>query len=174
MNSPYLLYKVEQAIMPFDDYGAIVSECRRIGAETAIEFGPGSTTLALFEGGCRSVISYEYDPMWIDKSLARIGPVKPENVEWEIRKFENVPVIELDCPRVDIAVVDSPIGVESRRHVSHPGQKGLSRYNTLKFALTKSDCVLIHDAERKAEQATIAALNAKHEMLSRKVARVWL
>jgi hypothetical protein len=169
----FSLYSKEQSILPFDDYGAIVNECQRLGSRAAVEFGPGFTTLALFEGGCEAVYSYEYDPSWATKIFERVEPLVPYGRTWMIGMFVNEPEIRLALQNFDIALVDSPVGGNSTRRVTHAGQEGLSRFNTLKWALYAAPVVLLHDAERPDEQASIEALGAKHEMLSRKVARVW-
>jgi hypothetical protein len=165
----YKLYKTEQRILPFDDYGAILESAK--GCKTALEFGPGSTTLALIEAGVEQITSYEYHAKWLAEMQKRLK----DYPQVTIKKFDDVPVLTMLEPvRFDIAVVDSPPGGKNSTRIVHPGQEGLSRFNTLKYAIEHADIVVMHDCDREDELNSIASLGAKYEMLSRKVARIYL
>lgn len=158
----FALYSVERSVFSFDDYGALLGECRRLGADTALEFGPGVSTLALIEGGCRRVVSCEYDPVWADRAKLdfRDHPV-------EVLSYGNRPNVEVEGlgdEVFDIAFVDSPVG-QGRRRVAQPDAPECNRLNTVMFALTRAPVVFLHDARRPGETATLErVMLAGHEV----------
>ncbi len=60
------LYPQELPQLQRGEYDIIIAECKRLGAKTALEFGPGSTTLALIEAGLERIITCEYVDKWFD------------------------------------------------------------------------------------------------------------
>lgn len=51
------------------DYQAVLDVCRRLNAKRVLEFGPGSSTLALIEGGAERIDTLEDDPEWIRPAI---------------------------------------------------------------------------------------------------------
>ncbi len=51
------LYKAETPYLRFEDYGLIIEEVKRANAKTALEFGPGASTLALIESGLEHIVT---------------------------------------------------------------------------------------------------------------------
>lgn len=150
----FSLYVTERSIFTFDDYGALISECRRIGARSAIEFGPGVSTTAFVEAGCERILTCEHDEAFIEKARAAAA----EHLAIEVARYRNEPDVSVDGlgdETFDIAFVDSPVGGESRRRVIQPDAPDCSRLNTVMFALRVAPVVLLHDAKRPAELETI-------------------
>jgi hypothetical protein len=63
----------------------------------------------------------------------------------------------------DIAVVDAPAGFDKKipgrtSRKRHPGMEDCSRLNTCLFALERAPVVLLHDAKRPTERATLGEL----------------
>lgn len=151
----FRLYKREQSVFTFDDYAALLGEVKRTNAKHILEFGPGNSTLAWIEAGCDSIVSLEHNPRWLaaakDKLLGKCLNV-------QLLPYKNTPEIilpELNGKTFDLAFVDSPVGVDLKSATRFPGQENCSRLNTLLFAVAHSPIVLLHDAKRPGEQATL-------------------
>lgn len=142
-------------ILPREDYDIIVELAR--GSESAIEFGPGVTTLALVEAGVAHIHTYEYQRAWYTTARRRFRGFTGVRVGL----FRNEAVVEVKdaMESYDIAVVDSPIAGKKWRQIR--GQEGLARLNTLQCALRHADTVILHDANRAGERRTIDLLETK-------------
>lgn len=156
----FALYSEERRIFSFDDYGALLEECRRLGARSALEFGPGVSTLALIEAGLDRIDTCEYQDRWLTLAAEafRLHP------QVTARRYVNDPAVEVEGlpegQRFDVAFVDSPLGLPSRNALELPGQEGCNRLNTALFALARAPVVLLHDARRPGESGTLARLAA--------------
>ncbi len=161
----FALRKHETPSLSDPDYQAIMDEVKSRGVKTVLEFGPGSTTLALLEGGAEKIITCEYDPVWFDHYTA------------EFKKFPQVRVVRYDnvAPAAfvhhglagfDMALVDSPKAY--RPHPLKPaggfeplpGQEDCARLNTCLTALAHAPVVILHDAQNALIRATLGRLNA--------------
>ena len=151
----FKLYTQERSIFGFADYGALLTEVRRVGARSALEFGPGASTLALIEGGCESILSFEHDARWLASAREQLAAFPHVRVE----RYENLPELRPLGAEFDLAFVDSPNGEEKRR-IRHPGQADCARFNTVLAALQAAPLVLLHDARRPGEQATLRRVEA--------------
>src|SRR5512147_916121 len=60
----FKLYPEERHWWSFNDYGATLAAVRHLGARRVLEFGPGSSTLALIEGGATHIDTCEDSPDW--------------------------------------------------------------------------------------------------------------
>ena len=163
----FALYKVETPTLPFMDYGAIIEEVKRIGAKTALEFGPGYSTLALIESGLDRIVTCEHDEEWFGKAKERFE----EYPRVSVKRYEDVaPTAQLagvvTDETFDLCFVDSPKGYNAQPGMPpggrtiHPGQEDCSRLNTCLAALDRAPIVLLHDATRPLERATLGRLNA--------------
>jgi hypothetical protein len=156
----FKLYKEQQNTFPFVDYGMLLREVA--GAKSALEFGPGISTLALIEAGVGRIVTLEHDPIWFVKAKEKFK----DYPQVEVRPYKDEPVVEADVEgEFDIAFVDSPKGfvhvvrgVEGARK-KHPGQEDCSRLNTCLFALKHAPIVYLHDASRPLERGTLGRLN---------------
>lgn len=140
--------------LPETDRALLIAECKRVGAKSALEFGPGYSTEALIEAGVENIVSCEHDHEWLAKAKEQFPQVR-------IIEYRDEP--EADAPELfgvfDIAFVDSPKGNKAQRK-RHPGQEDCSRLNTCLLALKHSPVVLLHDAYRPLERGTLGRLNA--------------
>jgi hypothetical protein len=156
----FKLYTEQKPTFPFVDYGMLVKEAT--GVKSALEFGPGISTLALIEAGVERIVTLEHDPIWFDKAVKQFK----DYPQVEVRPYKDEPVVEADVEgKFDIAFVDSPKGfvhmvrgVEGSRK-KHPGQEDCSRLNTCLFALKHAPIVYLHDAFRPLERGTLGRLN---------------
>lgn len=132
------------------DYGAVLGVMSRLQAKTALEFGPGSSTLALIEGGATRVDSCEDVRGWADVYRLRLerayDPVTIRGYVWS----DPVSVDGL-LPRYDLALIDGPHGT---------GRRGA----VIEYCLAKCDAVLVptEDQSDPGLRQVIIGLAAKH------------
>lgn len=103
----FRLYPTERHWWSFNDYAAVVDMVRDLKPATVLEFGPGSSTLALIEGGARIIDSLETDPHWLDvhqRGLAAFPQVALHPYTWS--KPLTIPGI--DHKAYDFALIDGP------------------------------------------------------------------
>jgi hypothetical protein len=159
----FKLYTVEQDCLPFRDYAALLKEFQ--GVKTALEFGPGVSTLALIEAGVEKIVTLEHLAEWYDKALEKFKDY-PQVTVARYADEPSIAAAEVAFQDFDIAFVDSPKGFTHEviealgvRKV-HPGQEDCSRFNTCLFAVDKAPLVYLHDAYRPLERGTLGRLNA--------------
>lgn len=135
------------------------------GAKSALEFGPGLSTLALVEAGVKHIVTLEHDTRWLRKAVQALKPYP----QCRILRYENVApealCTSLEANRqFDLAFVDSPCGTEGlakkpeRERLA--GQEDCSRLNTCLAALRHSKLIYLHDWFRANERATLGRLAA--------------
>lgn len=130
-----------------DDYDFLADWCRKQGFRHVVEFGPGDSTLALLDAGCR-VVSYEHDIGWLKKSLERFrSETEVEILHLPEGDLPEVPAIAPDC-----VLVDGP-----------PYREGqtMSRLGPCEWALRVCGCFLLHDTRRDGEIATLAEMERR-------------
>lgn len=111
----FKLYPTEQHWWSFDDYRAVKSTVERLGVRRALEFGPGSSTLAIVEGGARSVDTCEDSLRWADVYRSRLVARFPKVVKLHLYEWAERPSIPaVDGERFDYALVDGPRITENR------------------------------------------------------------
>jgi hypothetical protein len=159
------------------DNTMLVAEVRRIGAKTALEFGPGASTLALVDAGLEKIVTLEHDPDWLATQADKFKDLS----QVRVARYVDDPIVTADeNGEFDIAFVDSPQGFHYRipgrvSRKRHPGQEDCSRLNTCLFALDHAPVVILHDATRPLERGTLGRLNAlghKVTMLPSGMARI--
>ena len=161
----YELYKEAESSFPLADYGLLMREVKRTGAKTALEIGPGASTLALIEAGLEKIVTLEHEEEWYEKAIERFK----EYPQVTVGRYKDEPVVtadEIANQEFDIAFVDSPKGftwpvpgVKGTRK-KHPGMEDCSRLNTCLFALERAPIVFLHDAHRPLERGTLGRLSA--------------
>lgn len=103
----FSLYPSELHWCSFADYGTIVDIVRRLNAQTVLEFGPGSSTLALIEGGARKIDALEDDPVWM-------GPVRARLFAYDCARLigytwcDPLDIPQTDDCKYDLALIDGP------------------------------------------------------------------
>lgn len=150
----FKLYEKETGTLPFADYALIMQEAK--GKENVLEIGPGYSTLALIEAGCKRIVTCEHDAAWFDIAKERFK----DYPHVEVRQYrDTAPIAEADVSgEFDLALVDSPKGYMGAR-VAHVGQEDCSRLNTCLLALQHAPVVLLHDATRPLERSTLGRLS---------------
>ncbi len=91
------------------DYGAVMDVMLRLKPKRVLEFGPGSSTLALIEGGATKIDTCEDDPSWFDVYHDRLHGVYPDVVTLVPYTWADpLTVPALNRRRYDLALVDGP------------------------------------------------------------------
>lgn len=145
MTRRFRLYPEEAAWWSMNDYGAVLDVMARLKPRTVLEFGPGSSTLALVEGGAERVDSCEDNPDWATVYVDRLEKRFPGVVRIVPYTWSDPIVIPwLGARRYDMALIDGPHGIERRGAV-------------LSFALARCDAVLMccEDAHSAGLRSTI-------------------
>jgi hypothetical protein len=117
---PFRLYPEEQRWWSAQDYQAVLDAMKQTGARRCIEFGPGSSTLALVEGGAETVDTCEDSPDWADVYRTRLADRFPEQVRLHLYAWplgSPLSIEGLDAQRWDLALIDGPLGTERRPDV---------------------------------------------------------
>lgn len=107
------------------DYAAVVAAMKKTKARRVLEFGPGSSTLALIEGGAESVDTCEDQEDWAkvyEERLAKRFPepgfptvVRLHRFTWPEGALLSIPAV--DGEHFDLALIDGPHGTERRPDV---------------------------------------------------------
>jgi hypothetical protein len=108
-DGPFVLYPAEAHWWSYNDYAAVVGTVRALRARSILEFGPGSSTLALMEAGAKSIDTCEDDPDWLEVHRARLavkfaGLVAIHAYTWA----DPLSIPSLDDRRFDLALIDGP------------------------------------------------------------------
>lgn len=159
--TPYKLYPFDSPTFFAKDYGLLMEHAK--GAKSALEFGPGSSTLALIEAGVGRILTCEYDEGWREKAKEKFKDFP----QVEIIPFYDEPEARADIEgQFDIAFVDSPKGYKAHPSLPpggrkrHKGQEDCSRLNTCLLALKHAPVVLLHDTARPLERGTLCRLSS--------------
>lgn len=109
----FRLYPHEQHWWSFADYEGLLAITERIKPRRVLEFGPGSSTLALIEGGAEIVYSCEDDRKWLDTYCGRFvkHPVALYDYVWSDPLV--VPGLK-DYPKFDMSFIDGPRDTRKR------------------------------------------------------------
>lgn len=156
----FRLYQHERSVFGFDDYGALISEIKRIDARKVLEFGPGVSTLAFIEAGCTEILTLEHQARWRASAKNRFW----QHRQVKILPYVNEPEIslpDLEKSRFDMIFVDSPMGADLPMATRFRGQENCSRFNTVSWSLQRAPIVLLHDAKRPGEERTLARIIGK-------------
>lgn len=129
----FRLYPEEARWWSSQDYHAVVEITRALQPGRVLEFGPGSSTLALIEGGAGVVDTCEDAPDWAQVYEERLVGRFPDVVRLHRYEFADPLVTvapEVDAALYDLALIDGPRGTPSRPAV-------------LRYALARSLYVLM-------------------------------
>lgn len=157
------LYQKGQNTLMGGDYRAIMEETRRLDPKRVVEFGPGFSTYAFIEMDVAEIVGLEHDSFWFDKQQQRFQDYPQVKIfpYWNEAPVARVPE---GLGEFDLALVDSPKGYAGAR-VVHPGQEDCSRLNTCLAALKMAPIVLLHDASRGLERATLSRLEREGHLV---------
>lgn len=129
-----------------DDYLFLVQFCRDYGLRRIVEFGPGDSTAAFLDAGCQ-VTSFECNQAWLEKAASRFA--QESGVDLRFCAEEELPNAAALLQTPDLILIDGP--------PLRAGQ-AFSRRPVCEWALQFNVPVLLHDAKRQAEQATLEIL----------------
>lgn len=132
-----------------DDYDFLVRFCRKNGVSLVAEFGPGDSTLAFLDGGCR-VTTFEHDPGWMNHASKRFEGLS--SVQLEHCPEGQTPSPETIGFEPCLVFVDGP---PSRQGQDRP------RLGPCTWGLEVCGLILLHDANRAGEQATLDYLEER-------------
>lgn len=111
----FRLYPVEQHWWSFADHQAVMDVMQQLAPTRVLEFGPGSSTLALIEGGAAHIDACEDDANWALIHDERLRARYPQVVH--IRRYRWAPAISIpgvDAERYDLALIDGPRETDKR------------------------------------------------------------
>lgn len=152
MSGPFRLYPQEEHWWSFNDYQAVLDVMDRLKPARVLEFGPGSSTLALIEGGASRIDTCEDDPEWSAIYRLRLVAKFPDVVRlhrYAWRRQLSIPA--LDSEAFDLALIDGP-RVTARRVA------------VLDYALPRCSAVLLplDDSQRMSRRLEQLATGARY------------
>ena len=139
MSGRFHLYPHEQHWWSFADYAAVLDAMRQLRPTRVLEFGPGSSTLALIEGGARQIDACEDDGWWLVVQRLRLEDRFPDIVTlWGYdSSIEPLSIGSIDRRRYDLALIDGPREMERRPAI-------------IRYALAHCAAVLVPAEETEA------------------------
>lgn len=143
---PFKLYPEERHWWSFSDYQAVLDEMARVRPARVLEFGPGSSTLALIEGGAHHIDTCEDNPDWAGVYEERLQAKYPDIVQ--LHRYEWKPGLSIPAlkdARYDFALIDGPFG-------------SLRRDAPLRFALKRAPVVMMADVVDAAVVSMVEAI----------------
>lgn len=155
MMRTFALFPEETHFWSFTDYQAVLDVMARLKPVRVLEFGPGSSTLALVEGGAQIVDACEDDAAWAGIYEDRLAKRFPDVVQIHRYVYYDpmlIPAIEGQA--YDLALIDGPHRTQTRRaplvfalrrcaHVLMPTEDGTPGHQSLRPMITE-------EAERHA------------------------
>jgi len=105
----FQLYPEERHFWSFNDYGAVLDVMELRLPKRILEFGPGSSTLALIEGGAETIDACEDDPHYFATYQRRLAAAYPSIVSMQAYRWSDpLRVPQLDGRWYDLALIDGP------------------------------------------------------------------
>lgn len=111
----FTLYPKERHWWSFNDYGAVLDTMLALKPKRVLEFGPGSSTLALIEGGATHIDTLEDAEDWAQVYEERLAKRYPSIVRLHRYAWADpLSIKAIDQQRYDLALIDGPLGTDSR------------------------------------------------------------
>ncbi len=105
----FRLYPEERPWWSYSDYRCVLEVTRACAPRSVLEFGPGSSTLALLEGGAGVVYALEDDPHWANVARERLAVPYPDQVRvMPYTWADPLTIPAIDARRFDLALIDGP------------------------------------------------------------------
>ena len=136
--SKFKLFPEESNFWSFSDYQCVLDVMERLCPKRVLEFGPGYSTLALVEGGAKSIVCLESEDVWLETWRERHGSF-PQIEILQYFYFCGTPVYPW-LEDFDLGLVDGPHCTEERP-------------SAIRYCLKHCEAVLVptEDEGRKAE-----------------------
>ena len=137
----FALYPEEKHWWSMSDYGTVLDVVTSLNAKRIVEFGPGSSTLSLIEGGATHIDTYEDNPDWFGVYQERLAQRFPEIVR--IHPYTWADPLDLapaQKGKYDLALIDGPYGT-------------LARPSVIAWCLAHSKAVLVPTEDLKPADA---------------------
>lgn len=113
--SEFKLYPEEKHWWSFSDHRAVMDTMRQLQPKRVLEFGPGSSTLALIEGWAESIDCLEDDPKWLGVYRDRLERTYPDVVRMHAFTWSDpLEIPALADHRWDLALIDGPLRTPMR------------------------------------------------------------
>lgn len=143
VKSLFSSYSLSQA-----EYKFLAADAMARNLRTILEFGPGVSTFAFLNAGASKILSLEYNQEWVHKYI-KVFETQPNVNVHHYKNTAYLNIKEANDQKFDAAFIDSPTGGMYRK---------FSRINSALYASARTEILYIHDAERPAEQRTVAVL----------------
>lgn len=116
MNAPrtFRLYPEARHFWSLTDYGAVLGVVERLKPKRVLEFGPGSSTLALIEGGAQIIDACEDEPHYFEIYQRRLAEVYSNVTMHAYTWSDPLRVPTLSGRWYDLALIDGPRETERR------------------------------------------------------------
>lgn len=101
----------------FSDYSTVLTVMGQLRPQTVLEFGPGSSTLALIEGGATQIDCCEDDPVWFKTYCERLEDRFPKTVLMVPYTWTDPLNVPGAANAYDLALIDGPLQIERRAAV---------------------------------------------------------
>lgn len=114
MTRTFALYPEARHWWSLEDYGAVLDTMLALKPERVLEFGPGSSTLALIEGGAKHIDTLEDAADWAEVYETRLQGKYPDIVRVHRYVWSDPLSTPVDGERYDLALIDGPLGTNNR------------------------------------------------------------
>jgi hypothetical protein len=114
----FKLYPEERHWWSFADYAAVLETMQQRQPARVLEFGPGSSTLALIEGGAQRIDTCEDAADWAKVYEERLQGKYPDVVRLHRYTWADpLAIPAIDGATYDLALIDGPLGTDRRAAV---------------------------------------------------------
>lgn len=130
VEPPFQLYPEAQRWWSLQDYGAVIGVMQTLKPISVLEFGPGSSTLALIEGGATFIDTCEDNPKWAAVYRERLIMKFPwvRMIDYTYQDPLTIPFV--DYTAYDFGLIDGP-------------QDSTRRPLIIEYALQRCSAVLV-------------------------------
>ncbi|QDS91446.1 Glycosyl transferase family 2 [Roseimaritima multifibrata] len=136
-----------------EEYSAIIRYVKENNICSVLEFGPGASTWAFLEAGCK-VVTCESNPRFL-KHYRDVFKEYPEVKVIEYKDEAEIEIPQLGSACFDLGLVDGPVGLRPE------DPRKFSRLNSSEFTSRRCSKWVLHDSLRPGEQETLRIFREK-------------